>query len=83
MPYTQHEAIVVVWIMRDGAVCVMSSWRTDSPFELLLPDDEWTIAGSSPLSMTYHGTKSILNPESQQSYRVFGTREFDEFRHTK
>src|SRR5580692_11787546 len=31
-------------------------WRdgTGGPFELLAPDAEWTIAGSSPLSNTYH-----------------------------
>ncbi|MGO9930632.1 MAG: nuclear transport factor 2 family protein [Steroidobacteraceae bacterium] len=34
---------------------------TGSPFELLLPDAEWTIVGSSPLSKTYHGTQSFLD----------------------
>jgi uncharacterized protein len=32
-----------------------------SPFELLLPDADWTIVGSSPLSKTYHGTQSFLD----------------------
>lgn len=32
-----------------------------SPFELLLPDAEWTIVGSSPLSKTYHGTQAFLD----------------------
>jgi ketosteroid isomerase-like protein len=33
---------------------------TGSPFELLLPDVEWTIVGSSPLSKTYHGVSSFM-----------------------
>jgi ketosteroid isomerase-like protein len=34
---------------------------TGSPFELLSPDADWTIVGSSPLSRTYHGTQSFLD----------------------
>ena len=34
---------------------------TGSPFELLLPDVEWTIVGSSPLSKTYHGVSSFMD----------------------
>ena len=34
---------------------------TGSPFELLMPDADWTIVGSSPLSKTYHGTQSFLD----------------------
>jgi uncharacterized protein len=34
---------------------------TGSPFELLLPEAEWTIVGSSPLSKTYQGTKAFLD----------------------
>lgn len=34
---------------------------TGSPFELLAPDAEWTIVGSSPLSKTYHGVQSFLD----------------------
>jgi uncharacterized protein len=34
---------------------------TGSPFELLLPDAQWTIVGSSPLSKTYHGVQSFLD----------------------
>jgi uncharacterized protein len=34
---------------------------TGSPFELLLPEADWTIVGSSPLSKTYHGTQSFLD----------------------
>jgi uncharacterized protein len=33
---------------------------TGSPFELLVPDAEWTIVGSSPLSKTYHGVDAFL-----------------------
>jgi uncharacterized protein len=32
-----------------------------SPFELLLPDAEWSIVGSSPQSKTYRGTQSFLD----------------------
>ncbi len=32
------------------------------PFELLAPDVEWTIVGSSPLSKTYYSRKG-LRPE--------------------
>jgi uncharacterized protein len=32
-----------------------------SPFELLRPDAQWTIVGSSPLSKTYHGVQSFLD----------------------
>ena len=34
---------------------------TGSPFELLLPDAEWTIVGTSPLSKTYHGVQAFLD----------------------
>lgn len=34
---------------------------TGSPFELLLADVEWTIAGSSPLSKTYHDVSSFMD----------------------
>jgi ketosteroid isomerase-like protein len=34
---------------------------TGSPFELHLPDAQWTIVGSSPLSKTYHGVRSLLD----------------------
>jgi len=34
---------------------------TGNPFELLLPDAQWTIVGSSPLSKTYHGVQSFLD----------------------
>jgi uncharacterized protein len=38
-------------------------WRsgTGSPFELLVPEAEWTIVGSSPLSKTYHGKQEFLD----------------------
>jgi uncharacterized protein len=38
-------------------------WRsgTGGPFELLAPDAEWTIVGSSPLSKTYHSRKEFLD----------------------
>jgi ketosteroid isomerase-like protein len=34
---------------------------TGSPFELLLPDAQWTIVGSSPFSKTYYGVQSFLD----------------------
>jgi uncharacterized protein len=43
-------------------------WKngTGGPFELLAPDAEWTIVGSSPLSKTYRSKKefldSVINP---------------------
>jgi ketosteroid isomerase-like protein len=38
-------------------------WKsgTGGPFELLAPDAEWTIVGSSPLSKTYPGKKEFLD----------------------
>ena len=38
-------------------------WRTGTggPFELLAPEAEWTIVGSSPLSKTYHGRQEFLD----------------------
>jgi len=38
-------------------------WRcgTGGPFELLTPEAEWTIVGSSPLSKTYHGKKEFID----------------------
>jgi len=38
-------------------------WRsgTGGPFELLIPEAEWTIVGSSPLSKTYHGKKEFID----------------------
>jgi ketosteroid isomerase-like protein len=37
-------------------------WRsgTGSPFELLVPEADWTIVGSSPLSKTYPGRQAFL-----------------------
>jgi uncharacterized protein len=37
-------------------------WRngTGGPFELLAPDAEWTIVGSSPLAKTYHSKKEFI-----------------------
>jgi len=34
---------------------------TGTPFELISPDAEWTIVGSSPLSKTYHPIQSFLD----------------------
>jgi ketosteroid isomerase-like protein len=34
---------------------------TGSPFELLAPDAEWTIVGSSPLSKTYSSRQQFLD----------------------
>jgi ketosteroid isomerase-like protein len=38
-------------------------WRagTGSPFELLLPEADWTIVGSSPLSKTYASRQAFLD----------------------
>ena len=38
-------------------------WRdgTGGPFELLVPDAEWTIVGTSPLSKTYHSRQEFLD----------------------
>jgi ketosteroid isomerase-like protein len=34
---------------------------TGTPFELISPDAEWTIVGTSPLSKTYHPIRSFLD----------------------
>jgi ketosteroid isomerase-like protein len=41
-------------------------WKSgnDGPFELLIPEAEWTIVGSSPLSKTYHSRKEFLEEVS-------------------
>jgi hypothetical protein len=38
-------------------------WKsgTGGPFELLAPDAEWTIVGSSPFAKTYHGRKEFID----------------------
>jgi uncharacterized protein len=38
-------------------------WKSGkgSPFELLVPEAEWTIVGSSPLSKTYHSRQEFLD----------------------
>jgi uncharacterized protein len=38
-------------------------WKngTGSPFELLVPETEWTIVGSSPLSKTYPSRQAFLD----------------------
>lgn len=38
-------------------------WRngTGGPFELLVPEAEWTIVGSSPLSKTYQSKKEFID----------------------
>jgi uncharacterized protein len=38
-------------------------WRngTGGPFELLAPDVEWTIVGSSPLARTYHSKQEFID----------------------
>lgn len=40
-----------------------SKWRTGqgSPFDLLLPEAEWTIVGSSPLSKTYRSKQQFID----------------------
>ena len=37
---------------------------TGGPFELLAPDAEWTIVGSSPLSKTYPNKKAFIDRKS-------------------
>jgi len=37
---------------------------TGDPFELLVPEAEWTIVGSSPLSKTYRSRKEFLDEVS-------------------
>jgi len=34
---------------------------TGGPFELLVPEAEWTIVGSSPLSKTYHSKQEFID----------------------
>ena len=38
-------------------------WKsgTGGPFELLAPDAEWTIVGSSPLAKTYHSKTEFID----------------------
>ena len=38
-------------------------WKngTGGPFELLAPDADWTIVGSSPLSKTYHSKQEFID----------------------
>ena len=38
-------------------------WKsgTGGPFELLAPDAEWTIVGSSPLAKTYQSKKDFID----------------------
>jgi ketosteroid isomerase-like protein len=42
---------------------------TGSPFDLLVPEADWTIVGSSPLSKTYSGRQAFLDaaPETNAS----------------
>ena len=46
-------------IVRDA----FDQWRTGqgSPFDLLLPEAEWTIVGSSPLSKTYRSKQQFMD----------------------
>ena len=53
-------------IQEDNKSLVQASfdnWRsgTGSPFDLLAPDAEWTIVGSSPLSETYRSKSEFLD----------------------
>jgi ketosteroid isomerase-like protein len=47
-------------------------WRagTGSPFELLLPEADWTIVGSSPLSKTYPSRQALLEEVIQPFQRA-------------
>ena len=38
---------------------------TGDPFELLAPDAQWTIVGSSPLSKTYYSRKEFMEQVSK------------------
>ena len=46
-------------VVRDA----FDKWRAGqgSPFDLLLPEAEWTIVGSSPLSKTYRSKQQFMN----------------------
>ena len=68
---------------QDNKAVVQASfdrWRdgTGGPFELLSPDAEWTIVGSSPLSKTYHSRKEFLDEVArhrvQLTARLLGGR---------
>jgi uncharacterized protein len=50
---TENKALVKASFDRWSAV-------TGSPFELLLPEADWTIVGSSPLSNTYESRQAFL-----------------------
>jgi uncharacterized protein len=41
-------------------------WKSGAgdPFELLVPEAEWTIVGSSPLSKIYHSRKEFMDEVS-------------------
>jgi len=53
-PHADNKALVQASFER---------WRngTGGPFELLAPDVEWTIVGSSPLSKTYQNKQEFLD----------------------
>lgn len=62
MPYTAQEEA-----NRRQTAEAFERWRlgTGSGFDLLHEDAEWTIAGSSHISKTYHGKKQLADEVSQ------------------
>jgi uncharacterized protein len=54
VPHPDNKALVQASFER---------WKngTGGPFELLSPEVEWTIVGSSPLSKTYHGKQDFID----------------------
>jgi len=56
---TQHKNKAIVQASFDR-------WKsgTGDPFELLVPEAEWTILGSSPMSKTYHSRKELMDEVS-------------------
>ena len=56
---TQHKNKAIVQASFDR-------WKsgTGDPFELLVPEAEWTILGSSPMSKTYHSRKEFMDEVS-------------------
>jgi ketosteroid isomerase-like protein len=63
--FLEKEPVAEISTQDSNKAIVQASfdrWKSGSgsPFELLIPDAEWTIVGSSPLSKTYHSRKEFL-----------------------
>jgi hypothetical protein len=64
--FLEHATMAQVSTQISNKAIVQESldrWKSGngSPFELLIPEAEWTIVGSSPLSKTYHSRKEFLD----------------------